>query len=142
MVDFFDEVGSRELCELISDGLFAVLRESAESLLDQFCSFFDIKRVLDHLPWDTRHVRGFPSKDVLVCLKEGDERAFLFVIETCPDHSRLGWIGWVERDLFDILFGADPSFGCFLCRNFSLVLKGGGGEPDGILVSFCPYVLC
>ena len=59
MVDFFYEVGGRELCELISDGLFSVLRKSAESLLDRFYSFFDIKRVLDHLPWDTRHVGGF-----------------------------------------------------------------------------------
>ena len=85
MVDLFDEVGGRELCELVSDGLFAVLRESVESLLNWFCSFFDIEGVLDHLPGDTRHVGGFPSEDVLVYPKEGDERAFLFVIEFCPD---------------------------------------------------------
>ena len=98
--------------------------------------------MLDQLPWNPRHVGRFPSEDVLVCLEEGDERAFLFIVETCPDHSRLGWIGRVERDLLDILFGADPSFGCFLCWNFSLVLKGGGGEPDGVPVGLCPYVLC
>ena len=99
VVDFFDEVGSRELSELVSDGLLAVLRESAESLLDWLCSFFDIKSVLDHLPGDTRHVGGFPSEDVLVCLKEGDEHAFLFVIESHPDQSYLGWIGRVEHDI-------------------------------------------
>ena len=85
MVNLFDEVGGRELYELISDGLFTVLRESVKSLLDQFCSFLHIEGVLDHLPGDTRHVEGFPSEDVLVCPKEGDERAFLFVIELCPD---------------------------------------------------------
>ena len=90
MVDFLDEVGGREICGLISDGLFAVLGESAEPLLDQLCSFFDVKGVLDHRPGDTRHVGGFPSEDVLVCPKEGDARAFLFVIELYPNQSRLG----------------------------------------------------
>ena len=85
MVYFFDEVGSRELGKLVSDSLFAVLRESAESLLDRFCSFFDIEGVFDHLPTDTRNVGGFPSEDALVSSKKGDERAFLFFIELCPD---------------------------------------------------------
>ena len=90
MVNLFDEVGGHELSKLVSDGLFVVLSESAEPLLDWLCSLFDVQGVLDHLPGDSRHVGRFPSKDVLVCLKEGDERAFLFVVETCPDHSRLG----------------------------------------------------
>ena len=90
MVDLFDDVSGRELSELISNGLFVVLRESAEPLLDRLCSFFDVKGVLDHLPGDTRHVRGFPSKDVLVFPEEGDERAFLFRIELYPDQDYLG----------------------------------------------------
>ena len=85
MVNLPDEVGGRELRELISDGLFAVLRESAKSLLDRLCSLFDIQAMLDHLPWDTRHVGRFPGKNILVRLEEGDERAFLFVIEPYPD---------------------------------------------------------
>src|SRR6266498_3177409 len=99
--------------------------------------------MLDHLPWNPRHVGRFPSEDVLVCLEEGDERAFLFVVEACPDQSHLGWVGHVERDFLDILIGADQSrLGCLLCWNFSLVLMGGGGEPDGVPVSLCPNVLC
>ena len=93
MVDFFDEVGGRELGEQISDGLFTVLRESAKSLLDRFCSFLNVEGVLDHLPGDTRHVGGFPSENVLVCSKEGDERAFLFRIELCPDQGCFGQVG-------------------------------------------------
>ena len=85
MVNLLDEVGGRELRELASDGLFAVLRESVKSLLDRLCYLFDIQAVLDHLPWDTRHVGRFPSKNILVCLEEGDERAFLFITEPCPD---------------------------------------------------------
>src|SRR6266542_6630984 len=98
--------------------------------------------MLDHLPWNPRHVRRFPSEDVLVCLEEGDKHAFLFVVEACPDQSLLGWIGRVERDLLDILVGADPSFGCFLCWNFSFILKDGGGEPDGVPIGLSLYVLC
>ena len=142
MVDFFDEVGRRELCELISDGLFSVLRKSAESLLDRFYSFFDIKRVLDHLPWDTRHVGRFPSKNILVCLEEGDERAFLFVIEPYPDQSRLGRIDRVEHDFLDVLVGTDPKLGYFLSWNLSLLLEDGRGQSDGTPVGLCLYVLC
>ena len=38
MVNLFDEVGGHELSKLVSDGLFAVLSESAEPLLDQLPS--------------------------------------------------------------------------------------------------------
>ena len=68
------------------------MSESAKPLLDRLSSLFDIQGVLDHLPGDSRHVERFPSKDVLVCPEEGDERAFLFVIELCPDQSRFGRI--------------------------------------------------
>src|SRR6266508_4002370 len=142
MVNLFDEVGGRELRELVSNGLFSVLRESVKSLLDRLCSLFDIQAVLDHLPWDTRHVGRFPSKNILVRLEEGDERDFLFVIEPCPDQSRLGWIGRVERNLLDVLVGADPRLGCFLRWNLPLFLEGGGDELDGIPLDLCLYVLC
>ena len=90
--------------------------------------------MLDHLPWNPRHVRRFPSEDVLVCLEEGDERAFLFVVEACPDQSRLGRIGRVEHDFLEFLIGTDPRLGYFLGWNFSFVLKGGCGEPDAVLL--------
>ena len=142
MVDFFDEVGSCELGELISDGLFSVLRESMESLLDRFSSFLHIEGVLNHLPGDTRHVGGFPSKDVLVCPKDGDECAFLFGIELCPDQGHLGRIGRVKLDLLELLIGADSRLGCFLGWNVSLLLKGACGKPDAILLSLCLQVFC
>ena len=105
-------------------------------LLDQLCSFFDIQGVLDHLPRDSRHVGRFPSKDVLVCPEEGDERAFLFVIEFCPDQSHLGWIGRVEHDLLEFLIEADPGLGCLLGWNFSFVLKGVRGKLDVVPLDF------
>ena len=141
MVNLLNELGSRELRELVSDGLFAILRESAKSLPDQLCSLFDIQAVLDHLLWDNRHVERFPSKNILVCLEKGDEGAFLFVTEPCPNQCRLGLIGQVEHDLLDILVGADPRLSCFLCWNLPLLLEGGGGEPNGIPLGFCLYAL-
>src|SRR6266540_6838857 len=97
--------------------------------------------MLDHLPWNPRPVGRFPSEDVLVCLEEGDEHAFLFVVEARPDQSRLGWIGRVEHDFLDVLVGADSRLGCFLCWNLPLLLEGGSGESDGIPVGLCLYVL-
>ena len=141
MVNFLDEVGGRELHELISDGLFAVLRESAKSLLDRLCSLFDIQAVLDHLPWDTRHVGRFPSKNILVRLEEGDKSAFLFVIEPCPDRSHLGRINRVEHDFLDVLVSDDPRLGCFLSWNLSLLLEGGSSESNGTPIGLCLYVL-
>ena len=88
MVDFFDEVSGKQLCELISDGLFAILRESVKSLLDRFCSFLHVYGVLDHLSGGTKDVGWFPSEYILVCSKESNERVFLFGVEPCPDQSR------------------------------------------------------
>ena len=34
--------------------------------------------MLDNLPRDAWHIRGFPRKDVFVVTEEVDERAFLF----------------------------------------------------------------
>src|SRR5438132_12900277 len=116
----------------MSDGLLAVMSESAKPLLDWLYSLFDIQGVLDHLPGDSMHVGRFPSKDVLVCPDEGDERVFLFVIELCPDQSRFGWIDRVECDFLDVLAGADSRFSCFFDRNFHFVLNGGRGEADAI----------
>ena len=120
MVDFIDEVRGRELCELIFDGFFSVLCESAKSLLDWFSSFFYVKGVLDHLPGDTRHVGGFPRKDILVCPKEGDERAFLFWVKLVPiravlagsnESSSIFLNSWLELilDLASFLARISPS---------------------------------
>src|SRR6266540_136256 len=98
--------------------------------------------MLNHLPWNTRHVRRFPSEDVLIFLEEGDERASLFVTEPYPNQSHLGRIARVEHDLFEFLVSADPGLGCFFGWNFSLLLKGGCGEPDAVPLGLCLYVLC
>jgi hypothetical protein len=48
--------------------------------------------VLDHLPRDLRHLRWFPCEYVDICLEEGDERDFLFLLQIARDASGLGGI--------------------------------------------------
>ena len=38
----------------------------------------DLQGMLDSLPQNAWHIRGFPRKDVFVVAEEVDERAFLF----------------------------------------------------------------
>ena len=56
--------------------------------------------MLDDLPRDARHIRGFPCKDVFVVVEEVDERAFLFGGEHGPDTDlfTLGAAG-IQKDL-------------------------------------------
>jgi hypothetical protein len=48
--------------------------------------------VLDHLPGNPRHLRRFPCEYVSICLEEGDERDFLFLLQITRDASGLGGI--------------------------------------------------
>jgi hypothetical protein len=48
--------------------------------------------VLDHLPGDPRHLRRFLCEYVGICLEEGDEREFLFLLQITRDASGLGGI--------------------------------------------------
>lgn len=98
--------------------------------------------VLNHLPGDTRHVRRFPRKNFLVFPKEGDEHAFLLKAKLCPDQGSLGRVRWIESDLFELLIWADPSLGCLLGGDLSLLLEGGCGEPDAVLHSASLQSLC
>ena len=73
MEHFFYEAGGQKFSYFFSNGLLAVESEAAESLFDGLCSLPDVQRVLDHLPGDTGHVRGFLGEDVPILLEEGDE---------------------------------------------------------------------
>jgi hypothetical protein len=48
--------------------------------------------VLDHLPRDPRHLQRFPCEYVGICLEEGDEHDFLFLLQIARDASGLGGI--------------------------------------------------
>jgi hypothetical protein len=55
--------------------------------------------VLDHLPGEPRHLRRFPCEYVGICLEEGDEREFLFLLQITRDASGLGGIRAEPDDL-------------------------------------------
>jgi hypothetical protein len=46
--------------------------------------------VLDHLPGDPRQLRWLPCEHVGICLEEGDEREFLFLLQITHNASGLG----------------------------------------------------
>jgi hypothetical protein len=48
--------------------------------------------VLDHLPGDPRHLRWLPCEHVGICLEDGDEREFLFLLQITRNASGLGGI--------------------------------------------------
>jgi hypothetical protein len=48
--------------------------------------------VLNHLPGDPRHLRWFPCENVDICLEEGDEREFLFLLQIARDAGGLGGV--------------------------------------------------
>jgi hypothetical protein len=65
---------------------------SPRLLTHRFGIRVDLQMVLDHLPGDPRHLRRFPCEHVGICLEEGDERDFLFLIQITRDASGLGGI--------------------------------------------------
>ena len=46
--------------------------------------------MLDHLPWNSGHVGRLLGEYVLICSEEGNERLFIFEIESCSDQDLLG----------------------------------------------------
>ena len=52
----------------------------------------DLQMALDHLPGDPRHLRWLPCEHVGICLEEGDEREFLFLLQITRNASGLGGI--------------------------------------------------
>jgi hypothetical protein len=48
--------------------------------------------VLNHLPWDPRHLRWLPGKHVYISPEEEDEHEFLFTVQIPRDAGGLGSI--------------------------------------------------
>jgi hypothetical protein len=69
---------------------------SPRLLTHRFGVRVDLQMVLNHLPRDPRHLRRFPCEHVGICLEEGDEREFLFLLQIARD---AGGLGGVHADL-------------------------------------------
>jgi hypothetical protein len=74
------------------DEILLLNGQSLRLLTHRFGVRVDLQMVLDHLPGDPRHLRRFPCENVGICLEEGDERDFLFLLHIARDASGLGGI--------------------------------------------------
>ncbi|PSJ19721.1 hypothetical protein CVH10_21375, partial [Halomonas sp. ND22Bw] len=68
-----------KLVELFSYGLFPVWCKSPQFLFYRLGIMSHHEFVLNHLPWDPRHVGQLPSAHVSIIAEEGDEREVLFL---------------------------------------------------------------
>ena len=127
MVYSLDETGRQELSDFFVDEPPLLLVEAAQALFDRPGTRPDLQDMLSDFPRNSRHVRGFPRKDVSIDAKEVNEHAFLLGGEGGADAHRLvGGVVDVDEDLLDVLhrlkgFGRPLHVG----RSFGDVL------PDG-----------
>jgi hypothetical protein len=99
-VDLFDEASVLQLPDLLTDEILSLNGLSLRLLTNQFGVRVDLHMVLDHLPGDPMHLRRFLCEYVGICLEEGDERDFLFLLQIARDVSGLGGIS-AEPDGLD-----------------------------------------
>jgi hypothetical protein len=90
VMDLFDEASAQQLPDLLTDEILKLNGLSPRLLTHRLSIRVDLQMVLDHLPGDPRHLRWFPCKYVGICLEEGDERDFLFLLQITRDASGLG----------------------------------------------------
>jgi hypothetical protein len=83
--DFADDLGYLQLPHLRDDEVLLVLHLTSDFLLYRVSSQEHYKRVLNHLPWYPEKTGWVPGERVRAVPKEGDERAFLYIIEACPN---------------------------------------------------------
>jgi hypothetical protein len=79
-MNLFDETGVQHLPDLLSDEVLPLNGLSPRLLTHQFGVRVDLQMVLDHLPGDPRHLRWLPCEHIGICLEEGVEREFLFLL--------------------------------------------------------------
>ena len=91
-MDLFDEASAQQLPDLLMDEILPLNGLSPRLLTHWFGIRVDLQMVLDHLPGDLRHLRWFPYENVGICLEEGDERNFLFLLQITRNTSGLGGI--------------------------------------------------
>ena len=75
-----DQTSCLKFLDLLGNKLLPLQRLLLDLLLDGSGMWADSKVVLDYLLGNTGDVRWLPSTDIDICPREGNERAFLFVI--------------------------------------------------------------
>ena len=94
--------------------------------------------MLGDLPWDARHVRGTPRKDISIGVEKIDEHHFLFTVEDGTDLQRLVvGAAWVEGHLLDTLGGFEaPGVSVLGVQGLACHFLEGGCEGLVLHLSF------
>jgi hypothetical protein len=95
-MDLFDEASVQQLLDLLTNEILPLNGLSPRLLTHRFGIRVDLQMVFDHLPGDPRHLRWFPCEYVGLCLEEGNERDFLFLLQIACD---VGGLGGIHTDL-------------------------------------------
>ena len=91
-----------KLLNLFGNELLPLQGLLSDFLLDRSRMWSDSKVVLDYLLGDTGVIRWLPGKHIDIRLQEGNERAFLFVIEGGADGESTVNAGQPCRDLLHL----------------------------------------
>jgi hypothetical protein len=91
-MNLFDEANVQQLPDILSNEVLPLNGLSPRLLTHRFGVRADLQMVLDHLPRDPRHLRWLPCEHVGICLEEGDEHEFLFLLQITCNASGLGGI--------------------------------------------------
>jgi hypothetical protein len=96
-MDLFDEASAQQLLDLLTDEILPLNGLSLWLLTHRFGVKVGLHMVLNHLPRDPRHLQRFPCEYVGICLEEGDERDFLYLLQIARDASGLGGspLSWI-----------------------------------------------
>src|SRR5215216_7380862 len=95
-----NETSCLKFLDLFRDELLPLQGLLPYFLLDRSGMRADNKVVLDYLPGNTEDVRWLPGKHIDIRSQEGNERAFLFVIEGGTDSKSTISASQPCRDLF------------------------------------------
>ena len=82
-----DQTSCLKFLDLFRNELLPLQGLLLDFLLDRSGMWADSKVVLDYLPGNTGVIRWFPGKHINIRPREGNKRAFLFVIEGGTDHK-------------------------------------------------------
>ena len=80
-----DQTSCLKFLDFLGNELLPLQGLLSNFLLDGSGMWTDSKVLLDYLPGNTRDIRWLPGKHIDIHPQEGNERAFLFVIEGGAD---------------------------------------------------------
>src|SRR5215216_6608748 len=129
-----DQTSCLKLLDLFRNELLPLQGLLPNFLLDRSGVWADSKVVLDYLPRQTRDIRWFPGKHIDIRPQEGNERAFLFVIEGGADGKNTINANQPCRDLLHL---GCSNLGFLAVGTLRHIVNGcralGGGMLPGLL---------